>query len=52
MKTINNKCGGKKSGCCVEFELPYGLAPKHVTDKLPNIQHQAGTKKPRKTTSK
>lgn len=45
-KTVG-KCGGKKTGCTVEFELPYGLAPKHVTDRNPGIQVQAGSKKPK-----
>lgn len=35
MKTITqpiNKCGGKKSGCVADIILPYGVAPKRVTD--------------------
>lgn len=31
--TPQNKCGGKSSGCAVEFELPKGITPHKVTDK-------------------
>lgn len=43
-KKINprNKCGGKSTGCTVEFELPYGIAKGKVTDESPQ-QNQAGT---------
>lgn len=51
MKTIKNRCGKKTSGCAVEYELPYGIAPKHVSDVKPNPQGEAGLKKP-KTKSK
>lgn len=47
MKTIiESKCGGKKGGCCVEYELPYGVAPKRISDN-PRPQIQAGDKKPK-----
>lgn len=47
MKTINNRCGKKTSGCAVEYELPYGLAPKRISDKFPNPQNEAGKQKPK-----
>lgn len=43
MKKIINKCGGKSSGCAVEFELPKGLTPHKVSDNSTE-QGQAGTK--------
>lgn len=46
MKVIN-KCGGKKTGCTVEFDLPYGYAPKHVNDNKVNPQGEAGMNKPK-----
>lgn len=45
MKTlkIKNRCGGKKTGCAVEFDLPSGITPHKVTDKGVS-QGEAGTK--------
>lgn len=40
---ISNKCGGKSSGCCVELELPYGIAPNKISDNTTQ-PGQAGTK--------
>ncbi len=42
MKKVFNKCGGKSSGCCADITLPYGLAPKRVTDNSAS-QGQAGS---------
>lgn len=41
-KTIKSKCGGKKGGCAVEYELPYGITKTKVSDEAPG-QNQAGT---------
>lgn len=41
-KTVKNKCGGKKGGCAVEYELPYGITKSKVTDEAAG-QNQAGT---------
>lgn len=43
---IENKCGGKSSGCCVELELPYGTTPIKVSDNNPG-QSQAAQPKPK-----
>lgn len=43
-KTVIQKCGGKSSGCTVEFELPYGQTKHKVTDAAPG-QNQAGSVK-------
>lgn len=38
-KQIVNRCGGKKSGCSVDYVLPYSivkpLTPRHRTDNTP-----------------
>lgn len=43
MKTINNKCGGKSSGCCADIVLPYGETPHSVSD-ITIAQEQAKDK--------
>lgn len=43
MKTIKAKCGGKSSGCAVEFDLPKGITPHRISDRSKE-QSEAGTK--------
>ena len=33
-KTITQKCGGKSSGCAVEFELPKLETPIRISDNV------------------
>lgn len=42
MKTINNSCG-KKSGCCADITLPYGIATQNTDSSLEPRQAGSGS---------
>lgn len=50
MEKLINKCGGKSSGCAVEYELPKGVTPHKVTDNGGSQGEAGGKTKPKTRT--